>query len=315
MKGIKYIMGKKTKNMSIIVNKDYLKDKDYDTTLLGWSHFHSKYDEDKSEWVFNKNDVRKSATTEIERSGQRAAMSAYKFRKALKKLEERGVVQSTEKPSEFIVRGTTKEDLYVKLTPRTCYWCCANLNNLSMKIYLYLMGKHEQHIKSYANGPCYRFSKKELLEMAGYKNEAKNLLMVDDALEILVKIGVVHISSRKVKNQKNGGYYYELLDAKQKDETDSFQQWLSFKNLYEGLGLTKNQITGLETKVRRTVKETNYNKWHSNSNEYDEMYDPRVCYIMRSLSKKRFNKFANELPSGDETSQTDIESADMKNLS
>lgn len=313
-------MSKKTKDMSIIVNKDCLRDKDYDTTLLGWSHFHSKYDEGKSEWVFNKNDIRKSATTEIERSEQRAAMSAYKFRKALKKLEERGVVQSTEKPSEFIVRGTTKEDLYVKLTPRTCYWCCTNLNNLSMKIYLYLMGKHEQHIKNYADGPYYRFSKKELLEMAGYQYETKNLLMVDDALEILTKIGVLDISNRKVKSRKNGGYYYELWGVKQKDDTDDFQQWLSFKNLYEGLGLTKNQISGLETKVRRTVKETDYNKWHNSSNEYDEMYDPRVCHIMRSLSKKRFNEFSNELSSGDEISQVDIELANMlskglKNLS
>lgn len=287
------------------VDKDHMREPDYNVDLVTQVGLIGEFDPEMETWIVEKKVLRKrmmsdrgDKSNEAENNGRNnKKMSYYKFNAALNVLSNLGLMK--EKGKLLIFRKIDKT--FLKLTPRTIYYCGMNLPPFTMKIYFFLLNKWNRHVKYGYNGQLYRFSKKTLLEMAGIPYHSENLIVVTDSLNMLKKLGLISFDG-PFRLSQQGGSYYDLTGAWQKNETDTLEELIEFEVMYNSLPMTKKERRRLEDDIVEFCQSATREDLYTIRNKHKKINSPIIARIIRELSDKQLNA----LVSGQEKKENDL---------
>lgn len=295
----------KQENFHISVDKKHMEKPDYNVDLVSQAYYLGEFNQDEETWTVEKKALRKrmlsnriDGKSEAENDGRNnKKMSYYKFNAALNVLSNLGLMK--EEGKYLIFKKVDK--VFLKLTPRTIYYCGMNLPPFTMKIYFFLLNKWNRHVKYGYSGQLYRFSKKTLLEMAGIPYHTNNLIVVTDSLNMLKKLGLISFEG-PFRLSQQGGSYYDLTGAWQKNETDTLEELIEFEVMYNGLPMTKKERRQLEDDIVEFCQSTTREDLYTIRNKHKKINNPIIARIIRELSDKQLNA----LVSGQEKKENDL---------
>lgn len=295
----------KQENFHISVDKKHMEKPDYNVDLVSQAYYLGEFNQDEETWTVEKKALRKrmlsnrtDGKSEAENDGRNnKKMSYYKFNAALNVLSNLGLMKEDGK--YLIFKKVDK--VFLKLTPRTIYYCGMNLPPFTMKIYFFLLNKWNRHVKYGYSGQLYRFSKKTLLEMAGIPYHTNNLIVVTDSLNMLKKLGLISFEG-PFRLSQQGGSYYDLTGAWQKNETDTLGELIEFEVMYNGLPMTKKERRQLEDDIVEFCQSATREDLYTIRNKRKKINNPIIARVIRELS----NKQLNALVSGQEKKENDL---------
>lgn len=295
----------KQENFHISVDKKHMEKPDYNVDLVSQAYYLGEFNQDEETWTVEKKALRKrmlfnriDGKSEAENDGRNnKKMSYYKFNAALNVLSNLGLMK--EEGKYLIFKKVDK--VFLKLTPRTIYYCGMNLPPLTMKIYFFLLNKWNRHVKYGYSGQLYRFSKKTLLEMAGIPYHTNNLIVVTDSLNMLKKLGLISFDG-PFRLSQQGGSYYNLTGAWQKNETDTLEELIEFEVMYNSLPMTKKERRQLEDDIVEFCQSATRQDLYTIRNKHKKINNPIIARIIRELSDKQLNA----LVSGQEKKENDL---------
>ena len=296
----------KQENFHISIDKDHMKEPNYNVDLVSQAYFLGEFDPEEETWIVEKKALRKMMMTDRSDKNSEAKnngrnnkkMSYYKFNAALNVLNILGLMREDGKYLVF----KKVDKVFLKLTPRTVYYCGMNLPPLTMKIYFFLLNKWNRHVKSGYGGKLYKFSKKTLLEMAGIPYHTDNLIVITDSLNMLKKLGLISFEG-PFRLSQQGGSYYDLTGAWQKNETDTLEELIEFEVMYNGLPMTKKERRQLEDDIVEFCQSTTREDLYTIRNKHKKINNPIIARVIRELSDKQLNA----LVSGQEKEENDDE--------
>lgn len=285
----------KQENFHMSVDKNHMKEPNYNVDLVTQVGIIGEFDPETETWVIEKKALRKrmmsdraDKSNEAENNGRNnKKMSYYKFNAALNVLENLGLMKEDGKL--LIFRKIDKT--FLKLTPRTIYYCGMNLPPFTMKIYFFLLNKWNRHVKYGYNGQLYRFSKKTLLEMAGIPYHSENLIVVTDSLNMLKKLGLISFNG-PFRLSQQGGSYYDLTGAWQKNETDTLEELIEFEVMYNGLPMTKKERRQLESDIVEFCQSATKQDLYAIRNKSKKIDNPIIARIIREMSGEQLNELS-----------------------
>lgn len=288
-------------NFHISVDKEHMSEPNYNVDLITQVGIIGEFDPEEQVWIVEKKALRKKmieGNSKVEGKGRNSKkMSYYKFNAALNVLGSLGLMKEDGKMLVF----KKVDKAFLKLTPRTIYYCGMNLPPFTMKIYFFLLNKWNRHVKYGYNGKLYRFSKKTLLEMAGIPYHSENLIVVTDSLNMLKKLGLIDFDG-PFRVSQQGGSYYDLTGAWQKNETDALEELIEFEVTYNGLPMTKKERKELEDDIVELCQSFTKKDLYAIKNKTKKINNPIIARIIRELSDKQLNA----LVSGQEKKENDL---------
>lgn len=295
----------KQENFHISVDKKHMEKPDYNVDLVSQAYYLGEFNQDEETWTVEKKALRKrmlsnriDGKSEAENDGRNnKKMSYYKFNAALNVLSNLRLMK--EEGKYLIFKKVDK--VFLKLTPRTIYYCGMSLPPFTMKIYFFLLNKWNRHVKYGYSGQLYRFSKKTLLEMAGIPYHTNNLIVVTDSLNMLKKLGLISFEG-PFRLSQQGGSYYDLTGAWQKNETDTLEELIEFEVMYNGLPMTKKERRQIEDDIVEFCQSTTREDLYTIRNKHKKINNPIIARIIRELSDKQLNALA----SGQEKKENDL---------
>lgn len=293
----------KQENFHISVDKGHMEKPDYNVDLVSQAYYLGEFNQDEETWTIEKKILRKrmisdktDGKNEAENNGRNnKKMSYYKFNAALNVLSNLGLMK--EEGKFLIFKKVDK--VFLKLTPRTIYYCGMNLPPFTMKIYFFLLNKWNRHVKYGYNGQLYRFSKKTLLEMAGIPYHTNNLIVVTDSLNMLKKLGLISFDG-PFRLSQQGGSYYNLTGAWQKNETDTLEELIEFEVMYNGLPMTKKERRQLEDDIVEFCQSATREDLYTIRNKHKKINNPIIARIVRELSNKQLKDLISATGQTDE---------------
>lgn len=180
------------------VDKDNMKQKNYDLKVLAIANFQGYVDTERNCRVIDKKEFLANMKNVLK-------MTKHKCGIVTEALVELDIIR--EEGSNYCLNPVTAP--FLKLYAPTVKYLINNLSPFNFKLYCYLLNKYNIN-KAYNLMDNYFFSKKELLEVCGYSRAQKNLLMLEQGLNTLEELALISYNHNSVGRPGKHGTYHEL---------------------------------------------------------------------------------------------------------
>lgn len=268
-----------SKEMLLGVKKEDMKNKYYNMSALVLANMSGYVSKEANCRIFSKSEFKKLLK-------ERLGISPRKAEIILNTFKDIGCLEI----DKDVCRLNPVNDTFLKLDFETAKFCVDSLNELSFKTYCYLLNKYNIHVK-YGYDQNYLFSKKELLQMAGYSYSYRNSEIMENCLQLLKSAGLLDFSDEPIY-KKNGGNLHGQYRELYKANLRTIAQERGQKALKKEFTLTSGEIImELETLKDKGVKKL-YNGHLGGDIDIDKLIDMvniyptgAKCYLEYSRNK------------------------------